>query len=80
MQVIKESDMSSTNRNTPRKRIMQYMHAQGIKINDSYVKTQRPLGQRIPLYCPFANCMREFQETGNLKTHIRIHVSIKRGL
>jgi hypothetical protein len=42
MQVIKESDMSSTNRNTPRKRIMQYMHAQGIKINDSYDKTQRP--------------------------------------
>jgi len=25
--------------------------------------------------CPFFNCLKEFTETGNLKTHLRTHVS-----
>jgi hypothetical protein len=53
----------------------QFLSANNIKLNDSYVKAHRPRGANMSLYCPFSTCMREFLETGNLKTHIRIHVS-----
>lgn len=56
-------------------RVSTFAQSIHIKLNDSYVKTHRPRGGIVPLYCPFSNCMREFHETGNLKTHIRIHVS-----
>ena len=26
--------------------------------------------------CPFLNCKRQFREKGNLRTHIRVHVSL----
>jgi len=29
----------------------------------------------LPINCPFIECKRSFIETGNLKTHMRIHVS-----
>ena len=57
---------------------MSFVMQHGIKLNDSFVKTHRPRGLNMPLYCPFSTCMREFHETGNLKTHIRIHVSTSR--
>jgi hypothetical protein len=28
------------------------------------------------LRCPFVNCLKNFNETGNLKTHLRTHVSL----
>jgi hypothetical protein len=31
--------------------------------------------RKMPMICPFLNCNRQFVETGNLKTHLRIHVS-----
>ena len=58
-----------------KKKVVASMKTKGIRINDSYQKTNRPRGQNVPLYCPFSTCMREFHETGNLKTHLRIHVS-----
>ena len=72
--MIFEKEQHLSTLKSPRQLIVSLMQSQGIRINDSYVKTHRPRGQHMPLYCPFSTCMREFQETGNLKTHIRIHV------
>ena len=66
----------SSRRTSPRKRMLSLFQRQGIKINESYVKAQRTRGTKKPLFCPFVDCLRDFQETGNLKTHLRIHVRI----
>ena len=39
-----------------------------------YQKAKRPRGERRVLICPFVHCLKEFTETGNLKTHLRTHV------
>ena len=31
--------------------------------------------KKVQMICPYLNCERTFTETGNLKTHFRIHVS-----
>lgn len=30
---------------------------------------------QIPMYCPFLECRKDFKHSGNLKTHMRSHVS-----
>jgi len=37
-------------------------------------KAKRPKGEQRTLTCPFFECLKEFAETGNLKTHLRTHV------
>lgn len=37
-------------------------------------RARRPKGEHRTLTCPFFECLKEFAETGNLKTHIRTHV------
>ena len=66
----------SSRRVSPRKRMLSLFCKQGIKISESYVKAQRQRGAKKPLFCPFFDCLRDFQETGNLKTHLRIHVRL----
>ena len=61
---------------TPKGKVSKFYASLGIEIGDSYDRMQRARGAKKPLYCPFAECLRSFQETGNLKTHLRIHVSI----
>lgn len=39
-----------------------------------YEKAKRPRSEKRFLVCPFAYCLKEFSETGNLKTHLRTHV------
>ena len=39
-------------------------------------KAKRPRGEHRTLTCPFFECLKEFAETGNLKTHLRTHVSL----
>jgi uncharacterized Zn-finger protein len=36
-------------------------------------KIVRPKTDKKVLICPFHNCLAEFKDTGNLKTHIRTH-------
>ncbi len=38
-------------------------------------RARRPKGEMRTLTCPFFECLKEFAETGNLKTHLRTHVS-----
>jgi hypothetical protein len=38
-------------------------------------KAKRARGEHRTLTCPFFECLKEFAETGNLKTHLRTHVS-----
>mmetsp|Transcript_39026 Transcript_39026/g.37343 ORF Transcript_39026/g.37343 Transcript_39026/m.37343 type:complete len:92 (+) Transcript_39026:541-816(+) len=45
----------------------------GIDINQCYQKSKRPKGEKRMLVCPFAHCLKQFSETGNLKTHLRTH-------
>lgn len=45
----------------------------GLTLPMVYEKTKRV--RLSPMICPFVECNRAFQETGNLKTHLRIHVS-----
>lgn len=39
------------------------------------MKAKKPRGDKRVLICPFVNCLKDFTETGNLKTHLRTHVS-----
>ena len=66
---------ATTKRAAYRKKFNNYFQKLGISIEESFEKTARTRGTKMPLFCPFSNCLREFQETGNLKTHLRIHVS-----
>jgi KRAB domain-containing zinc finger protein len=34
---------------------------------------KRPKEEKKILICPFEKCLKEFSETGNLKTHMRTH-------
>lgn len=34
---------------------------------------KRPKDEKKVLICPFEKCLKEFSETGNLKTHMRTH-------
>lgn len=36
-------------------------------------KVKRPKDEKKVLICPFEMCLKEFSETGNLKTHMRTH-------
>lgn len=36
-------------------------------------KVKRPKDEKKVLICPFEKCLKEFSETGNLKTHMRTH-------
>lgn len=36
-------------------------------------KVKRPKNEMKLLMCPFVRCLKEFSETGNLKTHMRTH-------
>lgn len=45
----------------------------GFSINQCYYKAKRPKDQPKLLFCPFLSCLKEFSETGNLKTHMRTH-------
>lgn len=36
-------------------------------------KVKRPKDEKKILLCPFESCLKEFSETGNLKTHMRTH-------
>ena len=36
-------------------------------------KVKRPKDEKKILICPFEKCLKEFSETGNLKTHMRTH-------
>jgi KRAB domain-containing zinc finger protein len=36
-------------------------------------KVKRPKEEKKILICPFEKCLKEFSETGNLKTHMRTH-------
>jgi uncharacterized Zn-finger protein len=39
----------------------------------SIEKVKRPKDEKKILICPFEKCLKEFSETGNLKTHMRTH-------
>jgi len=39
----------------------------------SIEKVKRPKDEKKILLCPFEKCLKEFSETGNLKTHMRTH-------
>ena len=45
----------------------------GFSINQWYYKSKRPKDETKLLYCPFLSWLKEFSETGNLKTHMRTH-------
>ena len=45
----------------------------GFSINQCYYKSKRPKDETKLLYCPFLSWLKEFSETGNLKTHMRTH-------
>lgn len=40
---------------------------------DHIEKISRPKDEQKVLLCPYQSCLKEFSETGNLKTHIRTH-------
>lgn len=43
-------------------------------LTDCFNKVKK--GRVASMKCPHISCSRQFIETGNLKTHLRIHVSI----
>lgn len=43
-------------------------------IGHQKIKPQK--GEQKQMYCPFYSCLKLFTETGNLKTHLRTHVTI----
>lgn len=45
----------------------------GFHLSQCYYKAKRPKDEAKKLYCPFMSCLKEFSETGNLKTHMRTH-------
>jgi uncharacterized Zn-finger protein len=45
----------------------------GFSISQCYYKAKRPKDLPKILTCPFLSCLKEFSETGNLKTHMRTH-------
>lgn len=45
----------------------------GFSINQWYYKAKRPKDEPKLLYWPFLSWLKEFAETGNLKTHMRTH-------
>lgn len=38
--------------------------------------TKKTLAGKKVYICPYENCQKAFSESGNLKTHIRIHVTL----
>ena len=49
------------------------MKFNGVPLSECYTKSKRDKEQGKTLYCPYFNCLKEFTETGNLKTHLRTH-------
>jgi len=48
----------------------------GLSLDLCYHRVVRPKKEKgSAINCPFITCGRAFVETGNLKTHMRIHVS-----
>ena len=42
-------------------------------LSDYIEKISRPKDEQKILLCPYQSCLKEFSETGNLKTHMRTH-------
>lgn len=42
-------------------------------VKEQFEKIKRPKDEKKILICPFEKCLKEFTETGNLKTHMRTH-------
>ena len=56
--------------------IYDYQKHLSVQLDLCYHKVVRhPKHKGLPINCPFIECKRSFIETGNLKTHMRIHVS-----
>ena len=49
-------------------------HKEEIKGGDQKSEDQLPDQNKKVFMCPYIYCGRRFTESGNLKTHIRIHV------
>eukprot|EP00347_Sterkiella_histriomuscorum_P019073 403343059 len=64
---------SASSRVTPRKQMMKYFQDQGINLNECHLKIKPEKGCSKYMLCPFVVCLKEFSETGNLKTHMRTH-------
>lgn len=45
----------------------------GFTLKQCYSKAKRPKDEPKILFCPFLKCLKQFSETGNLKTHMRTH-------
>lgn len=75
--VILNTPDSDPNMNS-RAEQLKCLQATGVtQIESCYSKVSKTrLNSTIQIVCPFLECLRTFSETGNLKTHMRIHVSI----
>ncbi|CDW91615.1 oocyte zinc finger protein 6-like [Stylonychia lemnae] len=69
-----EEDGDRSVKMTPKKSMIKLFETQGININDCQQKAKKTRGDKRVLICPFVNCLKDFTETGNLKTHLRTHV------
>jgi len=71
-------EASESDKKHTRKKFLASLEQMGINnLNTCYTKKVRNKDSKVPsqFFCPFSDCVRGFSETGNLKTHMRIHVS-----
>eukprot|EP00347_Sterkiella_histriomuscorum_P023972 403332750 len=68
-----EEDGDKSVKMTPKKSMAKLFETQGININECQQKAKKSRGDKRVLICPFVNCLKDFTETGNLKTHLRTH-------
>jgi hypothetical protein len=67
---IDEPGSSRSKKGTSDLRNRQY---NGFSLNQCYYKAKRGKDKTKILSCPFLTCLKDFSETGNLKTHMRTH-------
>jgi hypothetical protein len=69
-ELVEEPGSTRSKKGTSESRNRSY---HGFSISQCYRKARRPKDLPKILTCPFLSCLKEFAETGNLKTHMRTH-------